>query len=80
MNKVHGVFKSFSEMGLAMGMKPKSKSNKPIKCPKCGQSMRRCGNSNVHVCDLALLEEKAMANGTPVQVFTRCETVFIAEV
>lgn len=50
MNKVHGTFTNFKDMGIALGIKmPKEKAEKPMKCSNCGGPMHRAGNSNVWV-------------------------------
>lgn len=75
---VHGRFNSFGDMAAALGMKaPKGKAEKARKCPNCGGELRKCGNTNVYVCDFSKLEDATAKDGTAVQVFTKCGNVVI---
>lgn len=81
MNKVHGTFTNFKDMGIALGIKmPKEKAEKPMKCSNCGGPMRRAGNSNVWVCDFHKLVDEKMPDGTDVQVFSKCGNIVIDKV
>ena len=81
MNKVHGTFTNFKDMGIALGIKmPKEKAEKPRKCTVCGGHMKRAGNSNVWVCDFHKLVDEKMPDGTDVQVFSKCGNIVIDKV
>lgn len=81
MNKVHGTFTNFKDMGIALGIKmPKEKAEKPRKCTICGGAMKRAGNSNVWVCDFHKLVDEKMPDGTDVQVFSKCGNIVIDKV
>lgn len=80
MKRVHGTFDSFKTLGAAMGLKtPKTKvKEKEHKCPNCGGVMERVSNSNVFVCPFNKLEECDL-KGKPVQVFSKCGKIVIAD-
>lgn len=81
MNKVHGTFTNFKDMGIALGIKmPKEKAEKPMKCSNCGGPMHRAGNSNVWVCDFHKLTDEKLSDGTDVQVFTKCGNTVIERI
>lgn len=76
--EVHGRFNSFKEMGAALGAKmPKAKVEKARKCPNCGGELRKCGNTNVYVCDFHKLEDATTKDGVAVQVFSKCGNTVI---
>lgn len=78
---VHGRFTNFKDMATALGVKaPKAKEEKPRKCPNCGGELRKCGNTNVYVCDFSKLEDKTTSDGTEVQVFSKCGNVVIDKI
>lgn len=81
MNKVHGTFKSFAEVGKALGVKaPKAAKEKERKCEKCGNPLRHVAGTNVWMCDFAALEDKEVGTNKTIQVFTRCRNTVIDEV
>lgn len=44
-------FTSFSELGKAMGVKPKARKDAPaVKCVVCGAEMRNVPGTNVYLC------------------------------
>lgn len=55
------VFKSFKEMGKAVGIKEREekRSEKARFCKKCGSKMRHIAGTNVYICD------GAKENGDP---------------
>lgn len=80
MKQVHGTFKSFAEMGKAMGVKiPKAKKPEK-KCPNCGAPLNPVGGSNVWICDFFHLKDEKLPNGTEVQVFRKCNNLVIEKV
>ncbi len=71
------IFHSFQEFAEAQGIKVKVIKEPVRKCPKCGNPMRRVGNSNVYVCDHVDIRDEER-HGEPVQVFTSCKNVVLA--
>ena len=68
------IFHSFKEFAEAQGVKVKAIKEPARKCPKCGDVMRRVGDTNVYMCDHVDFKEEEL-RGNPVQVFTRCRNV-----
>lgn len=73
------VYSNFNDLAAAFGIKErKPKAEKLRKCPNCGGAMRKCDGTNVYICEFHKLENKTFADGTEVQVFSKCDTTIIA--
>lgn len=48
MNK---IFKSFADMGKALGIRKKENAIKPRRCFKCGGEMQNIPDTNVFICN-----------------------------
>lgn len=80
MKNIHGTFKSFAEMGKAMGVKAPQVKPKVLKCPNCGGPLNRVGESNVWTCDFFRLSDDKLPDGTAIQVFEKCNNLVIDKV
>ena len=79
--RVTSVYKSFTDMGRAMGYHPKPVVEKPRKCGVCGGRMNKVAG-NVWVCPFHKLEDKKiMKDGkeAEVQVFSKCMNQLITD-
>lgn len=74
MKQVHGTFKSFKDLGTAMRIKNREKTE-ARKCKKCGQPLRNVAGTNVWMCGFVNLEDAKLPDNTEVQVFTKCGNV-----
>lgn len=80
MKMVHGTFKSFKEMGAAMGVKaPKEQPEAVHKCKNCGGPLTHIPGTNAWICEFNKLEDVEMPNGTSVQVFSKCNNFILTE-
>ena len=77
MKQVHGTFNSFKDLGAAMNIKSKEKTE-TRKCKNCGQPLRQVPGTNVWMCDYSVMEDQELKDGTQVQVFSKCGNVVLA--
>lgn len=68
---VHGKFTSLKEMGIALDIKSKEKTEKPRKCKVCGEDMEKVAG-NVWICHNPMTLQDKVLKGKPVQVFGPC--------
>ena len=72
------TFNSFAELAAARGITPKAPKIEPArKCPKCGDTMKHVGNTNLYICEHVELVNDEL-KGKPVQVIRKCGNKILA--